>query len=349
MPRRTEVERCKQRLLSGLVEENFEALHGRPRGSLRREREANRTRRRRFAATLALIAVAGLAVGALMWPGSESTAIAGGGPEQRPVVVELEEHPDPAVAPSHRHLASAIGRGLPEEIPLTVRRIAVDAGHGGIDGGTSLSYGLLEKDLTLDIALRLGASLRRAGFEALLTRQDDSEVSLRRRAEIANTGRADLFVSIHVNWLPDRTARGIEVYHLGPTNDPFLQRLAAAENRSSDFALADYRALLEGLYADVRQHESRRLAREIQRALATTLRQDNPAIVSRGVMTAPFAVLIATEMPAVLAEVACISNDHEARLLAVPSYRQRIAEALQAGIVRYMESIGSPQLDPSKG
>lgn len=350
MPHRVEVDRCKQRLLSGLVEENVEDLHGRPRGTLRRERAAQQARRRRLAASLALIAVAGVAVGALMWPGGEATAIAGGAPSQpRNLLLESNYDLESPAEPPRELLSSAIGRGLPEEIPLLVRRVAVDPGHGGVDSGTSLAFGLLEKDLTLDIALRLAESLRLAGFDPILTRDHDSEVSLRRRSEIANAARADLFVSVHVNWLPDRTARGVEIYHLGPTNDPFLQRLAAAENRDSGFALADYRELLEGLYADVRQHESRRLAREIQRSLASSLRQENPEIVSRGVMTAPFAVLIATEMPAVLAEVACLSNDHEARLLALPSYRQRIAEALHMGVLRYMESVGSPELIASKG
>ena len=80
------------------------------------------------------------------------------------------------------------------------------------------------------------------------------------RAEIANSSRADLFISIHINWLPDRNARGVETYCLGTTDDPFLTRLAAAENRDSGFSLADYRRLLEGIYADVRQAESRKLA-----------------------------------------------------------------------------------------
>lgn len=350
MPHRAEVDRCKRQLLSGLVEENVETLHGRPRGSLRRERAARLARRRRLATSLAAVVVAGLAVGVLMWPGRDASAVADRAPARLqgslPEIVAAEA---PAVDAPHELLSSAIGRGLPGEIPLLVRRVAVDAGHGGLDGGTSLAHGLLEKDITLDIARRLAECLRQSGIAPVLTRQEDTEVMLRRRAEIANAARADLFVSIHVNWLPDRTARGVEIYHLGPTNDPFLQRLAAIENRESGFALADYRELLEGLYADVRQHESRRLAREIQRSLASTLRQENPDIISRGVMTAPFAVLIATEMPAVLAEVACLSNDDEARLLALTSYRQRIAEALHEGVVRYMESVGSPQLTASKG
>lgn len=232
-------------------------------------------------------------------------------------------------------------------IPLSVRRVVVDPGHGGRDGGTSLAFGLLEKDLTLDIGLRLTRKLEEEGFIAVLTRSEDVEVPLADRATRANAEKADLFVSIHVNWLPDRSARGFETYFLGPSDDPFVNRLAASENRSSSFTLADTRHLLDVIYANVRRGESRRLAEAIQDSLFDVLRGENSEIVSRGVMSAPFAVLVDTEMPAVLAEVACLSNEREARLLAIPSYRQRIGEALARGILEYVHSLPSSQ--PAQG
>jgi len=222
-------------------------------------------------------------------------------------------------------------------IPLAVDRVVVDAGHGGRDSGTALGYGLREKDLTLDIALRLGTMLEAAGYDVIQTRTSDLSVSLKERAEMANNARADVFVSIHVNWLPRREARGVETYYLGHTDDPFLRSLAATENRDSGFSMADYRHLLEGIYADVRQDQSRRLAESVQQSLFESLRTQNPQIENRGVMTAPFAVLVATRMPAILAEVACLSNDREARLLAISTYRQRIAEALLHGLSRYQQ------------
>ncbi len=236
---------------------------------------------------------------------------------------------------------------LSQAFPLSVRRVVVDPGHGGRDGGTSLDFGLLEKDLTLDIGLRLVSRLEEEGFSAGLTRSRDIEVSLADRAAFANAEKADLFVSIHVNWLPDRSARGFETYFLGPSDDPFVNRLAATENRSSSFTLADTRRLLDVIYADVRRGESRRLAGAIQDSLFDVLRVENSEIVSRGVMSAPFAVLVDTEMPAVLAEVACLSNEREARLLAIPSYRQRIGEALARGILDYVHSL--PSSEPAQG
>lgn len=330
--------RVKRRLLEGVVEDNLEAIEGRPRGSFRRARKARAVRRRRLAIAISTAAAVALTASAFLSADRTPTLdleAAVDVPSRMPAVVSSLDPVDATDRPRPRAL-------LPATIPLSVGRIAVDPGHGGIDGGTSLAYGLLEKDLTLDIGLRLASLLDAEGFETILTRHDDTLVSLRERAAMANRERADLFVSVHVNWLPDRTARGVETYYLGATDDPFLERLAATENRDSGFALADYRELLAGLYAGVRADESRRLATSLQVALTTTLHEVNPEIVGRGVMQAPFAVLIETDMPAALAEVACISNDREARLLSQPRYRQRIAEALAAGIAGYARSVIEP-------
>jgi N-acetylmuramoyl-L-alanine amidase len=197
---------------------------------------------------------------------------------------------------------------------------------------------MAEKDLTLDVALRLRELLAEAGFEVAMTREDDREVTLEERAGFANRAGADLFVSIHVNWIENRAVRGVETYYLGSTDDPFVTRLAAAENVDSGYAQADLKELLASVYAGLRGDASRRAAAEIQRALLRSLRSVNPAIADRGVKTAPFLVLAETEMPAVLAEVSCLSNHEEAELLSRPLYRQYIAEALAAGIVRFAES-----------
>ncbi len=302
-------------------------------------------RRRRFLGIFASVAAV-VAAGAVI-------LVAASGPQG---ATPAPSPPDMAVAvpatvaePLGERLARHLATGAPSTIlsrtvPLAVRRVVVDPGHGGVDGGTSLGHGLYEKDLTRDIATRLAGLLAARGTEAVLTRRGDEAVSLRRRAEIANRARADLFVSIHVNWLPDRSARGVEVYYLGTTDDPFLSRLAASENEGSGYTVADTRQLLEGILAGVRQAESERLARSLSESLYSNLRRDNPDIVARGVMSAPFVVLVATDMPAVLAEVACLSNDREAELLARPAYRQRIAAALADGIQRYVASAaGQPK------
>lgn len=336
-------QRLRRRLFQGLEEENLELIRNQPRGTIRRQRQARlkRTRRRRSALMAGGSLVVVVAV--VLTLGLRTDARA-----DRPTGVDSFDEIEARIAPPATstqddlnaglgdllsgHQAQPIERGV---IPLEVRTVVVDAGHGGRDGGTQLpSYGLLEKDITWDIAARLGALLE-GEFDVIMTRTSDETVALKQRTEIANAAGADLFVSIHVNWLPDREARGFETYFAGATVDPFLKKLAAEENQHSGFSVADTRRLLDGIYSGVRLQESRRLAEWVGASLFDTLTVSNEQIVDRGVMRAPFVVLVATEMPAVLAEVACISNEREARLLGLASYRQSIADALYSGIKGY--------------
>lgn len=345
----TPEDRVRRRLLQGVLEENLEVLGGQPRGTLRRERAARSARRRRLLRSLGL-AVVVVATGLLLatlrgGPGSapNATASAAPAPATNDDGTSLLERLAHAVTGGTD--ASLVG----EVIPLAVSTVVVDPGHGGVDSGTAPGMGLLEKDLTLDIALRLATLLEAGGCRAVLTRHDDRAVSLRERAEIANTAHADLFLSVHLNWLPDRDARGVETYFLGPTNDPTIRRLAAVENERSGYSLADYRSLLEGIFADARQHESRRLAEAIQSHLVAITGAAHRKAADRGVMTAPFVVLVATDMPAVLVEVACLSNQGEAHELASPQFRQRVAAALLDGIRSYAASIGDPAGKEAQG
>jgi N-acetylmuramoyl-L-alanine amidase len=220
---------------------------------------------------------------------------------------------------------------------LAVRRVVLDPGHGGSDSGARAS-GIWEKEVTLAVARELRAFLRRATYEVVMTRDGDAFVSLRQRAQAANAARADLFVSIHVNSVPSRDCHAVETYYLGPADDPRAEQLAGTENRDSGYHLADFRRLLEGVYVNVRQAESRKLAHAVQQELVDVLGNTNPAIRDKGVRSAPFLVLVATESPGILAEVSCLSNEEEAGRLADPAYRQRIARALFLGIHAYAEA-----------
>lgn len=344
-------DRLKQRLFVGLADDNLELIRNQPRGTLRRQRQQRQARlqraRRAALAGGTLIVVVGVALTVGLRTDAEAD-------RRRSNVGTVWSTAAMSVPPPSSQAADDVaglsrllgGEATPIErgiIPLEVRTIVVDAGHGGHDGGTHLPhYGLLEKDITWDVARRL-RSLLEPEFEVVMTRDGDESVALKRRAEIANAAGADLFVSIHVNWLPDREARGIETYFAGATGDPFLQALAASENRDSGFSVADTRRLLDGIYSGMRLDESRRLAEWIGAALLDTLGRHNTDVVDRGVMRAPFVVLVATEMPAVLAEVACISNDREARLLGLEPYRQSIADALYTGIRGYAMELGETE------
>jgi N-acetylmuramoyl-L-alanine amidase len=346
-------QRLRRELFRGIADDNLEVIRNQPRGSLRRERTARMQRLKRalFAGGGALLAI----MTVVLVLGVRSDASSGGDQADLvdmsflepgmdpPMTTEIEETSDNLAAVLSGRQAHPIE---PSVIPLAVRKVAIDAGHGGIDSGTKLAaWGMYEKDLTLDIADRLRILLERTGREVILTRSIDEPVSLKERVEIANHAHADLFVSIHINWVPNRESRGFETYFAGATVDPFLKQLAAVENVDSGFSVADTRRLLDGIYSDVRQQESKRLAEWVGRAMFMTLKTKNPEIFDRGVLQAPFVVLVATDMPAVLAEVACLSNDREARLLALPKYRQSIAEALLIGIHGYAQELSAAELE----
>src|SRR5262245_41458577 len=155
--------------------------------------------------------------------------------------------------------AALAQRFPPGVLALTVRRIVIDAGHGGENLGTSSATGLHEKEVTLDIAGRLRQLVVAGGFEAVMTREKDQTVSLQQRATVANDRRGDIFVSIHLNSLEPKSARGIETYYLGPTSAPDVDALAARENQDSGYSLADLRTLLDEIFTDARRAESKRL------------------------------------------------------------------------------------------
>jgi N-acetylmuramoyl-L-alanine amidase len=146
-----------------------------------------------------------------------------------------------------------------------------------------------------------------------------------------------------VNSIPHPNNHGVETYYLGATNDPTLTKLAAAENLTSGYALADLRKLLDRVYADVRRDESHRLADAVQHQLFSGLRGVDPGLENWGVKRAPFIVLVATEMPAILAEVGCLSNEREAEMLRSGTYREQIAQALFHGINAYASANDAPQ------
>jgi N-acetylmuramoyl-L-alanine amidase len=217
----------------------------------------------------------------------------------------------PLTPPSDKNLAV---------LPLSVNRIVIDPGHGGEQPGTISSTGVTEKDVTLDIALRLKRLMDKSPFEVLLTREGDQTVSLANRVAFANSSKADLFVSIHINSVQPRSIRPLETYYVGATDDPHVLQLASIENRQSGYSLSEYRQLLDKVFLDTRRNESHLLAAAINGELYRSLRQLNPELQDRGVKTAPFAVLVGTQMPAVLAEVSSLSNHDDDQLLKNEQY-----------------------------
>jgi len=336
--RRGADDRLKKRLLAGAVDDNVRAIRNEPRGRLYRRPPIAR---RILPWAAALVAVAAVAWAVFIRPEpaervvvSPIVPISASGPSSGngPDTGDPLALPEVAAAEP-----SSILTRLPSNVfPLAVRHIVLDPGHGGSDEGTKTPNGLTEKILALDIAQRTALKLMAAGFEVSLTREADTKIYLRDRVRYANQARADLFVSIHFNWFKDgRANRGIETYYLGPSDDPFVTALASAENRESGYSRADVRKLLDGIYGELRQEESRRLAAAVQGSLLSTARGESREVRDRGVRSAPFIVLVETEMPAILAEVASLSSAEEARLLTGEGYREKIATALSDGIRAY--------------
>lgn len=342
----------RKRLLRQMVQENLATIDGRPPVVQRSRHETLRRWVRRglllaipgaFLGALVLVTLAaGLDPGWVLGRGASS-----GGSERSAELVPLVQPLTSRGGGEGEGKGSGVAQrfGAPGRLdraalPLPVRTVVLDPGHGGHDFGTIGPRNLAEKEIALDVALRLRNLLADQGFAVLLTRERDEAVALDQRAAFANASAGDLFMSIHVNWIPNQKARGVETYYLGPTDDPFLTQLAAAENQNAGYSLSDLKRLLEGIYADIRQDESRLLAEAVNGKLYQSLSLSNPRLVDRGVKRAPFIVLVATEMPAVLAEVSCLSNQEEARLLADPGYRHLIARSLFAGIVSYARTQG---------
>ena len=226
-------------------------------------------------------------------------------------------------------------------VPLAIKRIIIDPGHGGESGAISES-GVMEKEITLDVALRLRRLMEKEPYEILLTRQTDQLVPLDKRVAFANENKGDLFVSIHVNSMEPKSIRALETYYVGPTDDPATLKLASIENKDSGYSLSDYKQILEKIYVDARHDESRTLAKTIQAQLHHSLKRVNPRLENRGVKTAPFVVLIGTQMPAILVEISVLSNDEEVKLLTKEHYRENIALALLQGIKNYARNFNAP-------
>ena len=228
---------------------------------------------------------------------------------------------------------------------LKVGRIVLDAGHGGHDTGTVGPGGLTEKDLVLDVTRRLGALVdERLGAEVIYTRSDDTFIPLERRTEIANDAKADLFLSIHANSSPLRTAAGVETYYLSFTTSKTALDVAARENASSEKSIYELQDLLQKIALKDKVDESHDFATRVQESLFAASVKTNPRARDRGVRKAPFVVLIGASMPSVLAEIGFISNSHDESLMSRSDHRQRIAEALYKGLSSYAATLSHFQV-----
>ncbi len=240
-------------------------------------------------------------------------------------------------APTHEAAPTSLGdRSLTRALGLKIGRIVIDAGHGGHDTGTIGPNGLTEKELVLDVALRLGRLLEtRLGADVIYTRDDDTFIPLETRTAIANQHQADLFISIHANSSSDPTARGVETYYLNFTSNPDALEVAARENAVSQQSIFQLQDLVKKITLKEKIDESRELAADVQQSLYSGLTTRHSTLRDRGVKKAPFVVLIGANMPSILAEISFVSNPTDEAKLETPEYREKIADSLYKGIAKY--------------
>jgi N-acetylmuramoyl-L-alanine amidase len=224
---------------------------------------------------------------------------------------------------------------------LEIDTIIIDAGHGGEDPGAIGGMGTREKDVTMDIAQRLRKRLiNHKDYDIFMTRYRDKTVSLKERVEIANRSKSDLFVSIHVNYVPRTSMEIIETFYFGPSDSNDTLKLAERENSGSEFSLSDYNVIIKKLNETLKLQESRLFASSIQKTLYNNMRSSNDSVLDFGVKRAPFVVLMGTDVPGVLVEVTCLSNREEEERLKAPEYREKIAKYIEEGIINYLNSRG---------
>jgi N-acetylmuramoyl-L-alanine amidase len=250
----------------------------------------------------------------------------------------------PAVQDTTRDLtahASVNGaKSLTRALGLKVNRIVIDAGHGGHDDGTIGPNGVLEKNVVLDVALRVAKLVRsRIGADVVLTRADDTFIPLRERTAIANQRKADLFLSIHANSSPSPSVAGTETFFLNFTNSPSALEVAARENAGSDKSVGELQSLIQSITLNDKITESQTFAQSVQNSLFAQAGKSNAAAHNRGVKRAPFVVLIGASMPSILAEIGFLSNARDEANLARPEYRQKIAESIFKGLSEYAQSL----------
>jgi N-acetylmuramoyl-L-alanine amidase len=241
-------------------------------------------------------------------------------------------------------IVSVAQRGVDKVGPdERIDKIIIDAGHGGKDYGAIGLRKTQEKKIVLDIAKRLAKLIRKEKlFEVIMTREKDEYVSLEERASIANSSNGDIFISIHANASPKRSARGFQVFFLAPANNDEARAAAQLENApflaeldtDLDGQMDNLSFILSDMIQTEFQQESADLASMVDREFRKKLSRKTRA---RGIDQAGFVVLNQVYMPSILVEAAFVTNRNDENLLKDKHYRQEMAEAVYSGLKRFKD------------
>lgn len=221
---------------------------------------------------------------------------------------------------------------------LPYKLIVIDMGHGAHDPGAIGYNGLKEKDVTLDIGLKLGRIIKEnfPQIEVVYTRTDDTYLTLDERTALANKKKADMFISIHANASKNKDAHGVETYFLNFTKEHRAKEVVARENASTLEGVDEVQEILKDLIVSSKYNESSLLAMSIQKNLVNKIRFEYQEVNDLGVKQGPFYVLLGAAMPSVLVETSFITNPTEGKRLADENYRSKLAEGIFEGIKEYI-------------
>jgi N-acetylmuramoyl-L-alanine amidase len=340
---RNREQRMKKEIFRGLYEENLNLLGRTTPRAYVRKRLPRIAKLSLFAGTLGLgILFTGSTLSPVFFPVQQIQArfVAPAPPTAPPAPAAPAPRPataQPTLDPSL--FKGARGLPLSRAFGLGVKTILLDPGHGGEDTGCIGHNGTHESQTALDIAQRLKRRLEKVtDAEVLMTRDADVTLPLGERIAIAHAKHADLFVSIHLNFVPNKPINIIETFYFGPGTDARSLELARRENSGQGPGMSELREIIERMETQMRREESPRLASAIQGSLFRNSRREDAGVLDYGTKRGPFVVLNQAEVPAVLAEVSCLSNPEEEQRLGTPGHREDIAAYLEAGILEYLRN-----------
>jgi len=255
--------------------------------------------------------------------------------KKTPVNSPLSETPDDDL----KNEMQSMKLSLAQQLGLGIRKIVVDPGHGGKDPGAS-AFGLKEKNIVLMIGQKLAPILaEETGAEVILTRDTDVFIPLEERTAIANTQAADLFISLHINAHPSPKVHGLETYYLNLSTNAEAMRVAAFENATSTHQMSDLQDILSDIMKNSKINESSRLAGFVHNSLCDGIKElQETKFKDLGVKQAPFYVLIGAQMPAILIEIAFITNPEDSKHLSNDQFLDTIVDDIAQGVQHYIHS-----------
>jgi N-acetylmuramoyl-L-alanine amidase len=274
-----------------------------------------------------------------IYPGAPAAAAKKGGvPPEDKSAPKIKTTPEAKPQPAQ---PTSSGYTLVRQLGLGIHTIVIDPGHGGTDPGCVGRNGEKEKDLVLDVCLRLQKLLAAVkSLQVLLTRETDIFIPLENRTVTANQNQADLFISVHANSSLNPKRTGIETFYLNLSTDPAVEEIAARENAATTKSISKMKDILLKIMQNNKIPESRDLAEKIQRSLILHLSRFYGDVQNLGAKGGPFWVLIGGEMPSILVEISHLSNAREAARLKDETFRQRVAQGIYQGVMAYIQSLG---------